>query len=172
MPLPIDRWPTGRMLSAAARRVERDWDAHLAGWDLTHAGLPVLDLLTRGDRSQRELAGAMGVTEQTMSRIVTRLERTGYVTRQVHATDRRRHVVVLTAAGRDALREAGDPAVAEALTGDRLPHADVVELRRILTALLTADEADGAPPADDVAPPGRAHPPGSAPEGEPAELPG
>ena len=34
--------PSGRLLSAAARRVERDLNAHLAAWDLNHASLPVL----------------------------------------------------------------------------------------------------------------------------------
>lgn len=137
MPVPIERWPTGRLLSALARRIERDWDAHLAQWDLNHASLPVLDLLSRAPRSQRELAEAMGVTEQTMSRVVARLERTGYVSRQPHVSDRRRHAVVLTEQGGRTLREASDPAVAEGLSVGGLGEADVAELRRILTALLT-----------------------------------
>ena len=41
-------WPTGRMLSAVARRIEREWNAHLAHWDLNHASLPVLAFLSRG----------------------------------------------------------------------------------------------------------------------------
>ena len=36
------RWPVGRLLSSAARRVERDWNAHLATWDLNHASHAVL----------------------------------------------------------------------------------------------------------------------------------
>lgn len=148
MPVPLERWPTGRLLSAIARRIERDWDTHLAQWDLTHASLPVLDLLSRAPRSQRELAEAMDVTEQTMSRIVARLERTGYVSREVHATDRRRHAVVLTPTGLAVLREAGDPAVAEELSRGGLAEADVVELRRILTLLLVSERADDGVPGD------------------------
>src|SRR5690625_2311111 len=53
---PPESWPTGRLLSAAARRVERAWDAYLEQWNLTHASVPVLVVLTRGPLSQREIA--------------------------------------------------------------------------------------------------------------------
>ncbi len=68
-------WPTGRLLSSAARRVEREFNAHLDHWDLNHASLPVLAYLAARDHSQRELATATGVTEQTMSRLLARMER-------------------------------------------------------------------------------------------------
>ncbi|WP_069387992.1 MarR family winged helix-turn-helix transcriptional regulator, partial [Cellulosimicrobium cellulans] len=100
------RWPTGRLLFAVARRIEREWNAHLGQWDLNHAGFPVLMHLLGGPRSQRELAAESGVTEQTMSRIVARLERSGYVTRTGDPADRRRRAVELTEAGRDAGRAA------------------------------------------------------------------
>lgn len=133
---PLAQWPTGRLLSAVARRVERDWNAHLEGWDLNHASLPVLYLLAAGPLSQRELAQSSGVTEQTMSRILVRLERSGYISRRAHARDRRRHEVVLTEAGRTALLEAGDRSVAEAITVRGLSPAQVVQLRSLLTAML------------------------------------
>jgi len=133
-------WPTGRMLSAVARRIEREWNAHLEAWDLNHASLPVLFLLAGGPRSQRELATASGVTEQTMSRIVSRLERTGYVTRRAHTGDRRRHDVVLTAHGRAALVEAGDPRVAEEMSVRGLTESQVADLRELLAAMIAAHE--------------------------------
>lgn len=138
-------WPTGRLLSAVARRIEREWNAHLAGWDLNHASLPVLFLLRRGPLSQRELAQASGVTEQTTSRILARLERSGYVTRSVHAADARRHEVTLTDIGRVALAEAGDLQVAEEMSVRGLDADQVERLRELLTVMLAAH-----PPADDA----------------------
>lgn len=135
-PRPTGQWPTGRLISAVARRIERDWDAHLAGWDLNHASLPVLYLLAGGPRSQRELAGASGVTEQTMSRIIARLDRTGYIERRAHTLDRRRYEVVLTESGRQALAEAGDPRVAEQMSIRGLSRAQVEQLRQILAVML------------------------------------
>lgn len=132
----FNQWPTGRLISAAARRIERDWNAHLSGWDLNHASLPVLFLLLRGPRSQRELAHASGVTEQTMSRVVARLERSGYVDRLPHAQDKRRHDVVLTASGHAALSEAGDPDVAEEMSIRGLDPEQVQQLRGLLTVML------------------------------------
>lgn len=133
-----DEWPTGRLLSAVARRIEREWNAHLAAWDLNHASLPVLAILLRGPLSQRELAQASGVTEQTMSRIVARLERSGYVQRHPHETDARRHEVSLTDAGRGALFEAGDPQVAEEMSVRGLDADQVAPLRELLAAMLAA----------------------------------
>ena len=141
-----DEWPTGRMLSAVARRIEREWNAHLAAWDLNHASLPVLFLLFRGPLSQRELARDSGVTEQTMSRIVARLERSGYVRRQPDAADARRHEVSLTDAGRAALVEAGDPQVAEEMSVRGLDPDQVGPLRALLAAMLAAHpQNDGGP---------------------------
>lgn len=141
-------WPTGRMLSAVARRIEREWNAHLEAWQLNHASLPVLFLLGRGPLSQRELARGSGVTEQTMSRILVRLERSGYVERRIHERDRRRHDVALTTLGRAVLAEAGDPAPAEALSVRGLSPEQVEQLREILAVMLAAHPRD----ADDDAP--------------------
>lgn len=130
----LDRWPTGRLLSAAARMVEHAWNAHLARWDLNHAGLTVLHVLLTGSLTQRELATQVQVEDQTVSRTVERLERSGYVERHRDAADRRRIVVSLTASGRAACLRASDPAVAEgffAALGD-----DLQPLRRALTAIV------------------------------------
>ena len=103
----FDTWPTGRLLSAAARLVEREWNAHLAQWDLNHASLGVLHVLSGAAATQRGLAVAVQVEDQTMSRIVERLERSGYVTRERDPQDRRRVVVSLTALGRRTAGRAG-----------------------------------------------------------------
>lgn len=141
---PPETWPTGRLISALARRIEHAWNTHLGAWDLNHASLPVLALLVAGPRSQRELATASGVTEQTMSRIVARLERLGYVTRSAGSKDRRRHAVHLTDLGRGTFLEAGDPAVAEDLSTRGLNPSQVAVLRDLLLALLAEpDRPDG-----------------------------
>lgn len=132
-------WPVGRLLSAAARRVERDWNAHLASWDLNHASQPVLVILLRGPRTQAELAAACEVTEQTMSRVLARIERRGYITRAAHATDRRKQVIAITDAGREAVLAASDPAAAEELVTEGLTPEQVEQLRGLL--LLVARRA-------------------------------
>lgn len=130
------RWPTGRLLFAVARRIEREWNAHLGQWDLNHAGFPVLMHLLGGPRSQRELAAESGVTEQTMSRIVARLERSGYVTRTDDPVDRRRRAVELTEAGQSAARAAARRRPAEELATRGLDDAQVAALREALLELL------------------------------------
>lgn len=130
------QWPTGRLLFAVARRIEREWNAHLAGWDLNHAGFPVLMHLLAGPRTQRELADASHVTEQTMSRVVARLERSGYVTRGADTADRRRRVVNVTDPGRSSAVEAARLRPAEDLATRGLTAEQVEVLRGLLLAML------------------------------------
>lgn len=96
-------WPTGRLLSVAARSVERSWHAGLHELGLTHAGLIVLDLLSGGPLAQVALADRARVRAQTMSRTVDTLEASGFVRRAAHPDDRRHRIVERTAAGDAAL---------------------------------------------------------------------
>jgi DNA-binding MarR family transcriptional regulator len=136
-------WPAGRLLSAAARRVERDWNSHLAAWDLNHASLAVLAHLLRAPMSQRELATSSGVTEQTMSRVLTRMERTGYVTRAPHDDDRRRHVITITDAGRATFVAASDRRLAETLVTRGLTPEQAEQLRRLLVVVVDPERSAG-----------------------------
>lgn len=129
-------WPTGRLLSAAARRVELAWNGYLSRWHLTHASLPVLAHLAAGPRSQRDLAGVLGVTEQTTSRIVVGLERTGYVSRENDPSDGRRRVLSLTEAGLRALHALDDAPAVEALVDHGLEPEQESELRTLLLRFL------------------------------------
>jgi DNA-binding MarR family transcriptional regulator len=95
----MDEWPTGRLLSTAARLVEHAWAESLERQGLTHAGLIALHLLDSGPLSQTELARRARVENQTMSRTIERLEREGFVSRAQDAADRRRQLVTRTAAG-------------------------------------------------------------------------
>jgi MarR family transcriptional regulator, organic hydroperoxide resistance regulator len=92
-------WPTGRLLSTAARLVEHAWAEALEKQGLTHAGLIALHLLDSGDLSQTELAKRARVENQTMSRTIERLEREGFVSRAADPVDRRRQVVSRTESG-------------------------------------------------------------------------
>jgi len=139
-------WPLGRLLSMAARLVEQEWNGWLASRDLTHAGLMALHALSAGPRAQRELAAASMVEEQTMSRVLDRLERAGYVTRQRDTADRRRLVVRRTTAGEQACRGAIDADVANTIVSARLddPAAFRRQLIRLIASLLAA-RGEGVP---------------------------
>jgi DNA-binding MarR family transcriptional regulator len=150
----VSRWPTGRLLSAAARRVEREWNLRLEEWQLTHSSFPVLVFLAESDRSQRELAAAMGVTEQTTSRMLARLERAGYVARRLHPGDRRRHVVTLLPAGAEALARASDPRTIEEVATRGLGPDQVAALREALVAMVVADPHPSAGKTDERPVPG------------------
>src|SRR5699024_225309 len=102
--------------------------------------LPVLALLAGGALSQRQIAERLGVTEQTTSRMVAGLERSGYIVRAPHAHDRRRRTVQLTPRGRRCLSELNDAAVISGLVQHDLSEAETAELRRLLIRFL------GSPP--------------------------
>jgi DNA-binding MarR family transcriptional regulator len=102
----VATWPTGRLLSVAARVVEGRFDEFLAKHKLSHAGLIVLHHVTDAPRAQRELAVLCRVTDQTMSRTVDHLRRAGYVESRPDAADRRRMLVDITDPGRTVLVKA------------------------------------------------------------------
>jgi DNA-binding MarR family transcriptional regulator len=126
-------WPTGRLLSTAARLVEHAWIEGLEKLGLTHAGLIVLHLLDAGPLSQTELAREARVEAQTMSRTLERLERESYVAREKHPADGRRHVVTRTAAGGKVWLEA------RSLEADLFPAvSDNPRLRAALLEIIQA----------------------------------
>ncbi|GAA3554143.1 MarR family transcriptional regulator [Nonomuraea rosea] len=102
----IRSWPTGRLLSVAARLVERRFHDFLAAHQLTHAGLIALHHLTTGPLTQRELAVGCRVTDQTMSRTIGHLLRSGYIGKRTDDRDRRRVLVELTEKGSEVLAHA------------------------------------------------------------------
>lgn len=129
----MEEWPTGRLLSTAARLVEHAWIEALEKLELTHAGLIVLHLLEAGPLSQTELATRARVEVQTMSRTLERLEREGYVARAKHPADGRRHVVTRTSEGR-AVWEA-----AQTIEADLFPSiADNAGMRAALFDIIAA----------------------------------
>ncbi len=102
----LESWHTGRLLTAAARLLEHAFDTGIAELGITHAGVNVLDVLSDGPLTQRELAGWCQVQDQTMSRTLDGLERAGLVVRQRDPGDRRRIMVERTPAGDQVLERA------------------------------------------------------------------
>ena len=145
-------WSLGCQLSTAARLVEREWNDWLAGHDLTHAGLLALHALEGGPLTQRQLAIASRVEEQTMSRVVERLQRTGHVTRDRDAADRRRVLVRRTPHGDAAFRTVELAGVSDSLVARRLADPDA--FRAELVRLISRPEGGHQPPGS----PTRAHP--------------
>jgi DNA-binding MarR family transcriptional regulator len=138
-------WPTGRLLSTAARAVEHAWAEALQTLGVTHAGLIALHLLRDGPLSQIQLARSAHVETQTMSRTLERLEREGLVSRAPDPQDRRRHVVARTTAGTDAWERA------QALETEVVPElARSEEMRRGLIDVIRAAGRQ-APVADATA---------------------
>ncbi len=132
-----DEWPTGRLLSTAARLVEHAWTERLDALGLSHAGLIALHLLDDGPRSQTDLARAARVELQTMARTVERMERRGHVTRERDPGDARRVLVARTDAGAALWREATQ-VEAEALP----PVSDPATLRGLLLEIVRDASAD------------------------------
>ena len=102
----METWPTGRLLSTAARLVEHAWLEALDALGLTHAGLIVLHLLEDEPATQIDLARGARVEAQTMSRTIERLERDGYVARGSDPSDRRRRIVARTPIGAEVFARA------------------------------------------------------------------
>jgi MarR family transcriptional regulator, transcriptional regulator for hemolysin len=104
------RTPIGLQLTRASRAVSRSFDDALgeAGGSLP-TWLIMISLKARAVASQRELAGAVGVREATMTHHLNSMEAAGLVSRRRDNSNRRVQLVELTPAGEAAfvqLREA------------------------------------------------------------------
>ena len=105
----MEHWPTGRLLSTAARLVEHAWNERLVRIGVTHAGVIALGVLdSQGPMTQAHLAQIVRVQAQTMGKTLSRLESHGHVVRVRNDLDRRSHMVSITPQGVEALREAQD----------------------------------------------------------------
>ncbi|UZX01280.1 MarR family transcriptional regulator [Arthrobacter sp. CDRTa11] len=92
-----------RLLTVAARLVQRRQDDALAPLGLTRAAVIALEGLAAGPLNQEQLAAVIHVQSQTLGRVLTRLEGSGHITRARQAADRRQFKVELTEAGEAAL---------------------------------------------------------------------
>jgi MarR family transcriptional regulator, transcriptional regulator for hemolysin len=95
--LTLDHW-----LATAAGASDRALDRKLAVHGSTRMTFRVLwHLHNRPQENQADLARLIGVTGQTVSRHLDRLERADLITRYPDPYDRRSHVVQITPAGRE-----------------------------------------------------------------------
>lgn len=105
----LQQWPTGRLLTTAARLVEHAWNERLVSIGVTHAGVIALGVLeTQGAMTQANLAQMVRVQAQTMGKTLSRLESRGHISRVRSDLDRRSHTVTITAEGSRVLKEAQD----------------------------------------------------------------
>lgn len=103
----MEQWLTGRLLSTAARLVERTWNEQLVEVGVTHAGVIALGVLkSQGSITQARLAQLVRVQAQTMGKTLSRLEAHGHVVRVRSEIDRRSQLVTITDAGSTALKQA------------------------------------------------------------------
>lgn len=132
-------WPTGRLLSVAARSVEQAWRRTLEELDLSRAGLIVLHLTGSGPVALSELARGAHVTVQTMSRTVDNLVKSGHVQLTRDETDARRRLVARTPLGDEAFARIHD------LEGHGFDQmAEEQQLRELLLEIIRTHRTDFA----------------------------
>jgi MarR family transcriptional regulator, transcriptional regulator for hemolysin len=105
--------PIGLRLTQVSRAVSRAFDDALAA---AGGSLPIwlvlLNLKTRSLGNQRQLAEAMGISEATLTHHLNAMETGGLVTRHRDPSNRRVHIVALTADGDRAFLRLRDAAIA------------------------------------------------------------
>ncbi|MFJ9039013.1 MarR family winged helix-turn-helix transcriptional regulator [Streptomyces sp. NPDC102406] len=118
----------------------------LAPYDVHPKELGVLSVIAAdgAERSQNELASAIGMDRTTMVSVIDMLEGKGLVERRRSARDRRRNVVSLTEAGRTCLREADQARVEAEATF--LAPLDEETAGRLTAALRTLYDAHAPGP--------------------------
>jgi len=135
--------------------MQRFVDAHNRHGDLAQAlGFrlgagrgKILFQLRHGPMTLTELAGANGVDAPYATLIVDKLEDRGLVERQPHPDDRRRKLVMLTPAGRDALATADAILLRPPRALGALNAEELRQLTRLLKRVLEADEPDDSSPS-------------------------
>jgi DNA-binding MarR family transcriptional regulator len=121
------------LLTRLAKQVYRRSNEELMGMHLRH--LMALSYLRDHDGSpQQELAEALCMDANNVVLLLNELEDRGHVARHRDPSDRRRHLVDLTATGREALANAEH---AQESIEDELLHALNDEERAVLWRLLT-----------------------------------
>ena len=110
-----------------------------------------------GSLSPKELTALMGVTSGTMTALLDRVERSGFLRRERNPRDRRALIITITHAGQDAIEwlyTQFDAAIREALTGTS--GIDTDEIQTVLEQLSRALEAETGQPV--AARPTHSHP--------------
>ena len=85
----IDPETVGQLLGETARVWRQKLDQRLQPLGLSQAKWRTIALLARGHLTQRDLAERLSIEEPTLARLLTRLEREGWIKRQNSRHDRR-----------------------------------------------------------------------------------
>lgn len=95
---------SGFLLNKAAQRVREVYEEALRSTGLTgkHAGVLII-LEEKGSIPQNELGKCAYIDRTTVVGLIDDLEKMGLVERKEHPTDRRSHVIYLTAKGKELL---------------------------------------------------------------------
>jgi DNA-binding MarR family transcriptional regulator len=132
------------LLSRLAKQVYRRSNEELLGMQLRH--LVALSYVKDHDGCpQQELGDAFCMDANNVVLLLNELEQLGYATRMRDPTDRRRHLVLITPAGRKAL--SGAERAQAAIEDEVLGALDADErrtLRELLTRALRSIEPDDA----------------------------
>ena len=131
--------PIGQFLSSVAREAERAFDNALEGVGGSRPVWLVLIALKQGtSRNQRQLAATVGIDSATLTHHLNAMETAGLVTRRRDPTNRRMHVVEMTAAGEAAfLRMRGTVIAFDRQLRAGLDASDIARLHDILQQMRT-----------------------------------
>lgn len=150
--------PIGLQLTSTARLVARSFDDALAA---AGGSLPVwlvlLNLKIAQGANQRHLAEAVGVTEATLTYHLGAMERDGLITRKRDPSNRRNHLIEMTATGQEKfVALAGAAQRFDARLCACLSASDLATLRTLLGRL--ADAVTAKPGGSPVTAPGSCDP--------------
>jgi DNA-binding MarR family transcriptional regulator len=140
---------TGFMLALLGQEAMRRLRDALTDHDLKPRQFQILDLLAdRGPIGQRELGETMAIDHSILVTMLNPLEADGLIERRRSCTDRRRHVVTVTPAGKRRLASAAQAQrEAEDALFAALTERQRDQLRDLLAALRAANHTAAA--ADD-----------------------
>ncbi len=106
--MPMDGTVMVRLLRISGSGLSDFFAPVFRALDLSEHSFHVLCLLVAseaGSASPSELSDMVGTSRGNMTRILEELERDGWVARTVAPRDARRHVIMITAAGREKVRD-------------------------------------------------------------------
>lgn len=139
-------------MHSAARLLTRRFEERVRDRSLTSAQWRLLVLLKGGEARQARLAETLDIEPISVSRMLDRMEQSGWVERLPDPEDRRARLVRPTPRASAALARMGD--VAEAVYGEALQGFSAAEIEallrlvgRLATNLSTARDAEAAPAA-------------------------
>jgi len=125
-------WELSHALQVASKRMARDIG-------VTGPQRLVIRILGQSPGvSARELANTLGIHPSTLTGVLARLERNGFITRTINPEDRRRAMFTLTAAGKKVDREKKrtvEAAVRRALV--RSSDSSVDKVAEVLSRVVT-----------------------------------